>query len=79
MAASGCGSVDTPKLEGKIEEGLKDMAGLDAKVSCPDDVNLKKGDEFECEADADGDKLTINATQQDDDGNIEWELEGPVE
>ena len=28
LAASGCGTVDTPKLEGKIEEGLKEMADL---------------------------------------------------
>jgi len=79
LAASGCGTVDTPELEGKIEAGLKDMADLDAKVSCPEEVDLKSGDEFEREADADGEKLTIDARQKDDDGNIEWELKGPAE
>ncbi|WP_353866716.1 DUF4333 domain-containing protein [Svornostia abyssi] len=76
-ASPGCGTttLDTDKAETEITKELDKQVGTGAKVSCPDDVEVKKGDTFNCTAtDPEGNKATIVVTQKDDEGNITWEL-----
>lgn len=74
---AGCGTttLDTDKAETEITKELDKQVGTGAKVSCPDDVEVKQGDTFNCTAtDPEGNKATIVVTQKDDEGNISWEL-----
>lgn len=44
-------------------------------VECPDDVEVEAGAVFECVATGpDGATLTVEVTQRDDEGNVEWRL-----
>ena len=47
-------------------------------AECPDDVEVRRGETFECTARAPGeaDGLRIHVTQLDDDGNVAWEIAG---
>jgi hypothetical protein len=78
VAAAGCGTknVNTDKAASEIEKGLIQQLGVKGvEVSCPDDVEAKEGDTFECTAKSQGESATISVHQQDDDGNIRWKLE----
>ena len=77
MALAACGSktVNTDKAETEIEKGLKQQLKLrSVSVTCPGDVEAKKGDRFDCRATSGNDKARIAVTQSDDDGNIRWRL-----
>ncbi|MBJ7519097.1 MAG: DUF4333 domain-containing protein [Solirubrobacteraceae bacterium] len=74
---AGCGTtmLNTDKAETEITKGLDAQVGTGAKVSCPDDVEIKKGDTFNCTAtDPEGNEATIVVTQKDDEGNVAWKL-----
>jgi hypothetical protein len=44
-------------------------------VDCPDDVPVEADATFECPAVAeDGSQATITVTQEDDQGNLSWEV-----
>jgi Domain of unknown function (DUF4333) len=78
LAAGGCGTktVNTDKAAEEIEKGLTEQLNVkNVEVTCPDDVEAKKGDTFECTAKAQGESAKISVTQQDDDGNVRWKLE----
>lgn len=80
LAIGACGteSLDIGKAESEIEKGLRDQLGAkDASVDCPDEVEVKKGDQFDCKASVDRQKGTINVTQQDDEGNVRWQVKQP--
>lgn len=67
--------LDPETLEREIETGLEAQAvGVDVTlVDCPDDVEPRVGDVFACRAEsADGTTATIEVTQVDDEGNVEW-------
>lgn len=70
------GSLDTAKLEQEIASGLEEQTGVTATdVSCPDNVEGRKGTTFDCTATADdGSKATIQVDVTDDDGNVNWEV-----
>ena len=75
IAACGTTTIDTDKAESEITKQLDKQVGKGAKVSCPSDIEAKKGDTFNCTAtDPDGNKATIVVTQKDDEGNVSWEL-----
>lgn len=73
----GCGGLDTGKAQDKIKEGIEKQTGVKVKsVACPDNVELKKGDTFNCTATAsDGSKATVKVTQTSDSGDIRYELQ----
>ncbi len=78
LAIGACGteSLDIGKAESEIEKGLRDQLGTkDTSVDCPDEVEAKKGDEFDCKATVDRQKGTVNVTQQDEEGNVRWQVE----
>lgn len=79
FAAAGCGGgggLDVGKAERTIaDEVEKQTATQEVKIDCPDDVDQKKGDVFECDLSARGGvKATVKVTQVDDDGNVRWEV-----
>jgi hypothetical protein len=77
-ALGGCGTttIDTDKAETEIQKGIKEQTQVEATVSCPDDIEAKAKDTFECTATPKdgGEKATVTVTQKDDEGNITWEL-----
>ena len=80
LVAAGCGDkkLDTGKLEGKIKEGIEKQAGVKIKsVDCPDDVKVKKGDNFNCKATTtSGQTANVKVTQRDDEGNVNYQVGG---
>jgi uncharacterized protein DUF4333 len=70
-------TLDTQKLEDQIAQGLDEQLGTTGTtVDCPDDIEAKAGDEFECTATgSDGTTAKIQVTQNDDQGNVSWILE----
>jgi hypothetical protein len=75
--ATGCKQkINTKKAEKLMKEKLPEMLGADVEVKsvdCPDGIEAKKGETFECTAElVDGTKLNINVEQQDDEGNVLW-------
>ena len=78
VALVACGEtvIDSGEIESQIAGDIEEQTGTrDVEVACPDDIEAKKGDIFECEATAPGGiKQTVEATQVDDDGNIDWKL-----
>ena len=80
LAVAGCGDkkLDTDKLEGKIKDGIQKQAGVKVKtVDCPGDIKVKKGDTFNCKATTtSGQDANVKVTQQDDDGNVNYQVGG---
>ena len=81
LALSACGeaTLDTGNIENEIAPQVEDQTGTkDVEISCPDDVEAKKGDEFECDATAPGGlEAKIKVVQENDDGDVNWELVEP--
>jgi hypothetical protein len=71
-------TVNTDGLEQQIAAELEAQAGVTpSSVDCPDDVEAEAGGTFTCTATADdGSTATITVTQQDDQGNLSWEVTG---
>jgi Domain of unknown function (DUF4333) len=71
-------TVNTDALEQQIAAELQAQAGVTpSSVDCPDDVEAEAGGTFTCTATADdGSTATITVTQQDDQGNLRWEVTG---
>ncbi len=69
--------LDTTKLEEQIAQGIQEQTGATGvTVDCPDDIEAKAGDEFECQATSDdGTNATVKVTQNDDQGNVTWAVE----
>ena len=82
LLATACGQskLDTSRLESQIEKTLADRTGFPIKsVSCPDDVEAKKGGTFRCTVTtARGERAVVNVTQTDDQGGVTWKLAGPL-
>jgi len=77
LALTACGSeqLDTAEAERTIADRLGKQAGTKVTIDCPDDVEIKKGDTFNCEAKARNDTAKVKVTQLDDEGNVRWEVE----
>jgi hypothetical protein len=77
LALSACGesTLDTGNIEDEIAPQLAEEYGTkDADVSCPDDIEAKEGEEFDCDVTAPGGvEAKVTVTQEDDEGNVTWE------
>jgi hypothetical protein len=70
------GDLNTDRAEEVIAEGILDQTGTDVTVRCPDDVAIEQDNTFDCTArGSDGTESTVEVTQTDDEGNIEWRLQ----
>jgi hypothetical protein len=78
LLLTACGSkLDTSSLEENIDSTVTAQVGGDWTVACPDDVTPTAGGTFQCTAtSADGTVLTAEVTQNDDQGNVSWTING---
>ncbi len=76
LVLTGCSTtLDADKAETEIAKAVRVQAGVPVKtVECPEDVEAKKGDKFNCTVTAkDGTSGKVNVTQKDDKGNIAFD------
>jgi hypothetical protein len=75
FAACGTETLDNADLESQLTEQLSADAGVDpaqVSVSCPEDVEIEQGGEFECTLTApNGDEVRVEVTMTDDEGNVD--------
>ena len=73
-----CGTtIDMDAVGKAVSDGINTQLSLQvASVTCPTESRAAKaGDAFECVATPkDGGKLTVKVTQNDDKGNVTWEV-----
>ncbi len=76
LAITGCSSgIDVDTLETTVAEGLAEQLGGEWTVQCPDSMEVQAGLTTNCMAtDADGNSVDVNITQDDDQGNVTWEV-----
>ncbi|MDH4112868.1 MAG: DUF4333 domain-containing protein [Actinomycetota bacterium] len=69
-------TLDTDGLEGMLKTDIADQVqAVITAVDCPADVEVETGATFECTAEEEsGTTFTIQVTQSDDQGNVEWEV-----
>jgi hypothetical protein len=67
-------TLNMDEVESGIRDGLSEQLDVDAEVDCPDERDAEEGDTFECSVTADGEEGTVRVEQQDDEGNVNWEL-----
>jgi Domain of unknown function (DUF4333) len=81
VAAVGCGSrtLRTDQLERRLARELSEALSVsDIRVECPSEIEVRRGDRFDCTATAPDrtDRVRIEVTQVDDEGSITWEFAG---
>ena len=76
LAAACRDRIDVADLETRVAEDLRTQYETTTfEVSCPDDVEVGKGTDFECTATgADGTSLTLRMTQVDDQASVTYEI-----
>jgi translation initiation factor IF-1 len=69
-------TLDRGSLEETLTSQVRDeLDEDDITVSCPDGVEVEEGSVFECTATgADGATVTVEVTQLNDEGRVEWRL-----
>lgn len=67
--------LNTQRAETEIEEGLRQQLDVQAvNVSCPEEVPIQAGLTFQCQVRSGQETGRVDVTQQDDQGNIRWNL-----
>jgi len=67
--------IDVPGLEARVAQDLRSQYETSFTVSCPDDVEVGQGRNFECTArGADGTTMTLRMTQVDDQASVTYEI-----
>jgi hypothetical protein len=77
LVLAGCtAKLDTDKIEVEVKRDLADRTGARiASVTCPDQVDAKKGDTFRCTArTVSGERVPIEVVQRDDKGSVTWRI-----
>ena len=77
VLAAGCtATLDVDGLESQIMAGIQDQVEVEIDaVDGPDEITAEAGATFECTASApDGSTATVTVTQDDDQGNVTWEV-----
>ena len=76
-AACGTATLDAASTEVQILAQLRSADGpAIASVECPDDVGVRPGATFDCTAaEPDGTTWTIEVTQLDDEGTLDYRVE----
>jgi hypothetical protein len=76
LAACGEKRIVAGDLEAKLRSSLADRSGGSVKeVSCPDDVEVKKGAHFDCTAvRPDGGRVTVRVTLTNDKGDLTYSV-----
>jgi hypothetical protein len=78
-ALMGCGSDSKPKtvlnteeVERAIEKSIKEQRKLSSSVTCPVNIEQKKGNDFSCFAVIRGKRFEFKVTQTDDSGHVTY-------
>jgi hypothetical protein len=84
LLGSACGDddptqIDTAGIESEIVRELTEQGHLDVEATCPDEQAIEEGGTFECDVLLEGETVTAEVVQEDDQGNFSWELDGEVE
>jgi hypothetical protein len=68
--------LDMDEVESELEQEVAQRSdGLNVDVDCPDDIEVKQGDRFECDVSREnGDEAVVRVFQEDDEGNVRWEF-----
>lgn len=77
IAAAACSkTLDTEGLESELKSQIETQTDSTiSSVDCPADVEAKAGEVFRCTAEeGSGATFTIEVTQRDDAGNVDWEV-----
>lgn len=76
LTLAGCSSsIDVADLETKVQDGLAEQVGGTWTVECPDSMEVQAGLTTNCMATSDtGETVEVNITQDDDQGNVTWEV-----
>lgn len=71
-----CGSsLSQTDVQDKIQQGLTEQLGGEYTVTCPSDIPVQSGAAFTCDVtSADGGTAKVAVTQNDDQGNLFWEV-----
>jgi hypothetical protein len=79
LGACGETKVDVDRLEREVAADIEEQTGTrGVEVDCPDEVEQRKGNDFECQATAPGGiRQPVEMTQPGDDGDVDWKLERP--
>ena len=69
-------TLEMDEVESQIQTGIEEQTGATVtEVSCPEEVEAKEGDTFDCTVKAeDGTEGTVEVTQTSDDGDVTWIL-----
>jgi hypothetical protein len=72
-------TLDTAEIAERIAVESEQQTGVAATdVDCPDDVPAAAGDTFACTALLDGQPVTFTVRQDDDEGNVRFELDDEI-
>lgn len=76
LVLAGCSSsIDVADLETQVQDGLAEQLGGTWTVECPDSMEIQAGLTTNCMATSDtGESIDVNITQDDDQGNVTWEV-----
>jgi hypothetical protein len=77
LVLAGCtAKLDTDQIEDGVKHDLAERTGASiTSVKCPNEVDAKKGDSFDCTArTARGDVIPIHVVQTDDKGSVTWRI-----
>ena len=74
--AVGCGAstIDAAQVEGQIEQQLSSATTKVASVSCPDDIEHKDGQTFDCRAELEGGGEAVVVVTEHDRGDFTYEV-----
>jgi len=64
--------LNTEDVERAIEKSIREQRHLDARVTCPVNIEQRKGNDFSCFADVRGKRFEFRVTQTDDDGHVTY-------
>lgn len=70
---TGGAALNTAKVESAIQKSILKQRGVQAQVSCPANVEQKKGIVFSCDAVVDSNTTEFTVTQTDDEGHVHYE------
>ncbi len=64
--------LNTEEVERSIEKSISEQRKLDSSVTCPVNIEQKKGNDFSCYADVNGKRYEFKVRQTDDDGHVTY-------
>ena len=64
----------TEQLEAQVRSRLLKPLGIKGKVECPPTIRLRRGNNFDCKVTGAGRNVTVQVTQKDDKGSLNYKV-----